>query len=67
MDKLFSAHFIQEPYVFVQTLANYKAHELTRITYPLIMVTAGFILGYLVRHIQHSIKKTYRYKRKTYH
>ena len=64
MHELFSTHFIQEPYLFVQTLTSYKAQKLITISNYLIMVTTGFILGYLARHLQHRIKKTYRYKRR---
>ena len=65
MHELFSTHFIQEPYLFVQSLSSYKAQKLITISNYFIMVTSGFILGYLVRHLKHRIKKTYLYKRRT--
>jgi hypothetical protein len=64
MDELLSAHFIQEAHFYVQTLADYRARELIMIAHPFILASAGFVLGYLVRHLQSRIKRTYRYKRR---
>lgn len=67
MNELLSAHFVQEPYVYVQTLSNFRAQEFMRMAHPFIIATAGFIGGYLVRHLQSIIKKTYRHKRRRYY
>lgn len=64
MNELLSAHFIREPYFYVQTLEHYRVREFMRIAHPFLLALAGFLLGYLVRHLQSNIRKTYRYKRK---
>jgi hypothetical protein len=66
MNELFAAHFIQEPYYYVQTLENYRVREFMKIAQPFILAIAGFALGYLVRHLQSRLHKTHRYKRKVY-
>ena len=64
MHELLPAHFIQEPYFYARTLTYYRMREFIRIAHPVIITMAGFILGYLVRHLQSRMRrKSYRQKR----